>query len=107
MCNCKDESCGCGCSDCSCGSNHGSCETPDLVDHMMEMWHKAFLTAKLEAMTSRLKVKIEAAYGPVMDDAAEAVFEAVGKVMSSKITESEAKEELKGKLTKLISEAKK
>jgi hypothetical protein len=67
-------------------------------------WHKAFFAAHHEAMAERMRKRIEASYGPTMDKAADAVFEAVGKVWSSMLTQSEAKKELASKLQKIFSE---
>lgn len=94
---------------CACGSNRSyeqccGCETMDPIQHAMMAWHKAFFAAHHDAMTERMRKRIETTYGPTMDKAAEAVFEAVGKVWSSILTQSEAKKEVASKLQKIFSE---
>jgi hypothetical protein len=76
----------------------------DPVQHTMMAWHKAFFAAHHEAMAERMRKRIESTYGPTMDKAADAVFEAVGKVWTSILTQSEAKKELASKLQKIFSE---
>jgi hypothetical protein len=76
----------------------------DPIQHVMMAWHKAFFAAHHEAQTERMRKRIEATYGPTMDKAADAVFEAIGKVWGSMLTQSEAKKELASKLQKIFSE---
>jgi len=54
-----------------------------------------------------MRNKIETAYGPTMDKAADAVFEAMGKIWGSMLTQAEAKKEVTSKLQKIFSEANK
>lgn len=94
---------------CACGSDKPyeqccGCETMDPIQHAMMAWHKAFFAAHHEAMAERMRKRIESTYGPTMDKAADAVFEAVGKVWTSILTQSEAKKELASKLQKIFSE---
>jgi len=58
-------------------------------------------------MAERMRNKIETAYGPTMDKAADAVFEAMGKIWGSMLTQAEAKKEVTSKLQKIFSEANK
>ena len=95
---------------CACGSSKSydqccGCETMDPIQHALMAWHKAFFAAHHDAMTERMRKKIETAYGPTMDKAADAVFEAIGKMWSSMLTQSEAKKEVASKLQKIFSEA--
>ncbi|NJK77941.1 MAG: hypothetical protein HC944_03165 [Nanoarchaeota archaeon] len=76
----------------------------DPIQHAMMSWHKAFFAAHHDAMTDRMRKRIEAAYGPTMDKAADAVFEAMGKMWSSMLTQAEAKQEVALKLQKIFSE---
>jgi hypothetical protein len=76
----------------------------DPIQHVMMGWHKAFFAAHHEAMAERMRKRIDTTYGPTMDKAADAVFEAVGKVWSSMLTQSEAKKDLASKLQKIFSE---
>ena len=94
---------------CACGSNRPyeqccGCETMDPIQHAMMAWHKAFFAAHHDAQVERLRKRIEATYGPTMDKAADAVFEAIGKVWGSMLTQSEAKKEVASKLQKIFSE---
>ena len=107
---CTTESCKIeGVETCACGSNKPfeqccGCDSMDPIQHAMMAWHKAFFAARHEAQTERMRKRIEAAYGPTMDKAADAVFDAIGKVWSSMLTQSEAKKELASKLQKIFSE---
>lgn len=76
----------------------------DPVQHAMMAWHKAFFAAHHDAMAERMRKRIESSYGPTMDKAADAVFEAIGKVWSTMLTQSEAKKEVASKLQKIFSE---
>ena len=99
----KDEACVCGSEkpyDQCCG-----CETMDPVQQSIAAWHKAFFTALHQSQTERLKKKIESSFGPILDKEADAVFEAIGKMWSSMLTQSEAKKEVASKLQKIFSEA--
>jgi len=46
---------------------------------VMVMWHKASFEAYSELMVEKLKKRIEAANGPVMDKVADALTESMGK----------------------------
>ncbi|MGQ0638244.1 MAG: SEC-C metal-binding domain-containing protein [Nitrososphaerota archaeon] len=94
---------------CPCGSDKPyqeccGCQTVDPIEQTMMMWHKAFFQALHEAQVERLKKRIESGFGPIMDKSADAVFEAIGKVWNSMLTQSEAKKELASKLQKIFSE---
>ena len=108
---CTNESC---CTEkettCSCGSEKSyeeccGCQTIDPVQHAMMAWHKAFFAALSQAQTERLRKKIEAGFGQVLDKEADAVFEAIGKVWSSMVIQSDAKKELAAKLQKIYSDS--
>ena len=77
------------------------------IQHAMMGWHKAFFSAHHDAMTERMRKRIESAYGPTMDKAADAVFEDMGKMWSSMLTQAEAKQEVASKLQKIFSESNK
>jgi hypothetical protein len=79
----------------------------DPIQHAMIAWHKAFFAAHHDALAERMRKRIEATYGPTMDKAADAVFETIGKVWSSMLTQSEAKKDLASKLQKIFSETSK
>lgn len=107
---CTAESCRTeGAEGCACGSDKPyeqccGCETMDPIQLAMTAWHKSFFAAHHEAQTERMRKRIETAYGPTMDKAADAVFEAISKVWGSMLTQSEAKKELASKLQKIFSE---
>ncbi|MDQ6667178.1 MAG: hypothetical protein M3Y53_03005 [Thermoproteota archaeon] len=108
-----DDSCGCSChpgsgaGDCSgCARIHGSSkmEAMDPFEMVMEMWHKASFEAYSELMIEKLKKRIEAANGPVMDKVADALMESMGKEWQAMVQKSSAKKELHEKLAKIFSE---
>ena len=110
----NDDSCGCSChpgsgaGDCSgCAPMHGSgkMESMDPFEMVMAMWHKASFEAYSELMVEKLKKRIEAANGPVMDKVADALTESIGKEWQAMIQKSSAKKELHEKLAKIFSEA--
>ena len=95
---------------CACGSDKSyddccGCQAVDPIQHAMMAWHKAFFAALSQAQTERLRKKIESNFGPVLDKESDAVFEAISKVWSSMITQSDAKKELAVKSQKIYSEA--
>ena len=109
----NDDSCGCSChpgsgaGGCSgCGDMHGSgkMESMDPFEMVMVMWHKASFEAYSELMIEKLKKRIEAANGPVMDKVADALTESMGKEWQAMIQKSSAKKELHEKLAKIFSE---
>jgi hypothetical protein len=108
-----DDSCGCSChpgsgaGGCSgCGHMHGSgkMESMDPFEMVMAMWHKASFEAYSELMIEKLKKRIEAANGPVMDKIADAIMESMGKEFEAMKQKSYAKKELHEKFAKIFSE---
>jgi hypothetical protein len=77
----------------------------DPVEHAKEMWHKSFFQAMHEAQVERLKKRIETAWGPTMDKAADAAVESFGKFWQSMLLQAEAKKEFEAKLQKIFSES--
>ena len=71
------------------------------------IWQKAFFKAHLEFMAEKLKKKIEAAWGPTSDKAADAMIERMGSQWSAMIQQAKAEQTFREKLTKLYSEAEK
>ncbi|MDQ6866005.1 MAG: hypothetical protein M3044_19540 [Thermoproteota archaeon] len=109
----NDDSCGCSChpgsgaGGCSgCGHMHGSGKmgSMDPFEMVMAMWHKATFAAYSELMVEKLKKRIEAANGPVMDKVADALMESMGKEFEAVKQKSSAKKELHEKLAKIFSE---
>ena len=77
----------------------------DPFEMVMHMWYKASFKAYSELMIEKLKKRIEAANGPVMDKAADALMESIGKEWQAMIQKSSAKRELHEKLAKIMSES--
>lgn len=108
---CTDETCKTeDMENCACGSSksYDQCcggQTMDPIQHVVMGWHKAFFAAHHDAMTERMRKRIEATYGPTMDKAADVVFEAMGKMWSSMLIQSETRKEVASKLQKIFSEA--
>lgn len=68
------------------------------------MWAEAFGEAMCQAQTEILKAKILKAYGPMMDQAADAMMETMGALWQAKIAEirtCEAKMAFKDRLRDL------
>jgi len=110
----NDDSCRCSChpgsgaSGCSeCGHMHGGFKmgSKDPFEMVMHMWYKASFKAYSELMIEKLKKRIEAANGPVMDKVADALMESIGKEWQAMIQKSSAKRELHEKLAKIMSES--
>jgi hypothetical protein len=70
------------------------------------MWYGAFFQAMKEVQVDLLKAKIQKAWGPKMDKAADAVLEAAGVKWQSMLAEAKAKTELREKLSRLWQEGK-
>ena len=75
----------------------------DPFEMVMGMWYKASFRAYSDLMVEKLKKRIEAANGPVMDRVADAIVEGIGKEWQAMIQKS--KRELHEKLAKIMSEA--
>ena len=56
-------------------------------------------------MIEKLKKRIDAANGPVMDKVADVIVESIGKEWQTMIQKSAAKKEVHEKLAKIMSEA--
>ena len=97
-------SCGPSGSACPCGST--SCGG-DPINCMMGMWGGSFFQALKAAQTDILKAKIQKAWGPKMDKAADAVLEAMGIKLQSMMAASNAKADLRSKLQHLWNEGSK
>lgn len=110
----KDDSCECACHPeagawgCSgCAHMHGSGKMGDMdpFEMVMAMWYKASFRAYSELMIEKLKKRIETANGAVMDKAADAFMESIGKEWQAMIQKSSAKKELHEKMAKIFYEA--
>jgi hypothetical protein len=79
----------------------------DPVEMAAMIWQKAFFKAHLEFMAEKLKKKIEAAWGPTSDKAADAMIERMGSQWGAMIQQAKAEQTFREKLTKLYSEGEK
>jgi hypothetical protein len=109
----KDDSCDCvchpeagagGCPGCVHMHGSGKMGQMDPFEAMMAMWYKASFKAHSELMIEKLKKRIEAAHGPVMDKVADAFMESMGKEWQAMIQKLSAKKELHEKLAKIFHE---
>jgi hypothetical protein len=84
---------------------HGSGKMAmDPFEMVMAMWHKASFAAYSEVMIEKLKKRIEAENGPIMDKVADALMESMVKEFEAMKQKSFAKKELHEKLAKIFSE---
>jgi hypothetical protein len=79
----------------------------DPVEMGVMIWQKAFFKAHLEFMAEKLKKKIDAAWGPMIDKAADAMIERMGGQWQAMVQQAIAEQTFREKLTKLYSEAEK
>lgn len=82
---------------------HGG--APDPVEMGIIMWKRAFGEAMIEIQKEKLKKRIESAWGPMMDKAADAVIDSMGKTWQSMLQQAGAEQELREKIAKIWSEA--
>jgi hypothetical protein len=104
--------CGCGCPT-SGGGHHGyghggmGMSGSDPVTMSQVMFQKAFYNALFEVKVEKLKKKIEEKWGSNLDQAAEAVVEALGKEWEAMGSTAQAKQELHNKLANILTQKKK
>ena len=79
----------------------------DPVEMAVMIWQKAFFKAHLEFMAEKLKKKIEAAWGPTSDKAADAMIERMQSQWRTMVQQAAAEQTFREKLTKLYSEGEK
>jgi hypothetical protein len=79
----------------------------DPVEMGAVIWQKAFFKAHLEFMAEKLKKKIEAAWGPMADKAADAMIERMGTQWQAMVQQALAEQTFRDKLSKLYSEVEK
>jgi hypothetical protein len=104
QCSCHPGSGAGGCSGCAHMHGSGKMESMDPFEMVMGMWYKASFAAYSELMIEKLKKRIEATNGPVMDKVADALTESMGKEWQAMIQKSSAKKELHEKLAKIFSD---
>jgi hypothetical protein len=100
--NCETESC---CTEasaskecCPCGTDCGG----DPVACAAAMWQGAFFQALRETHVEALKSRLQKAWGPQIDKAADAVLEAMGAKWESMLAQSKAKADLHTKLSAIF-----
>jgi hypothetical protein len=106
------EGCGCGSMSshehCGCGqmSSHGhyGCGDDHHSHSVIRMYKRAYMDALYQAQVERIRKRIETQFGQTLDKMADAVVESFGKMWQSKMAKMEAKQELEGKLRKILSE---
>ncbi len=112
-CDCEvGEDCGCGCPTSgggrySCGHGGMVTQASDPVTMSQTMFQKAFFKALFEIKVEKLKRKIEEKWGSNLDQAAEAVIEALGKEWEAIGSSAQAKQELHNKLANILAQKKK
>jgi hypothetical protein len=75
-----------------------------LLEGATQMWAKSFSQAMCQAQTEILKTKILKAWGPMMEQAADAMMETMGVLWQEKIAElrvAQSKEAFKERLQQL------
>jgi hypothetical protein len=82
---------------------HTAKGSSDPVEMGAMIWQKAFFKAHLEFMAEKLKKKIDAAWGPMTDKAADAMIERMGSQWQAMVQQTMAEQIFREKLTKLYS----
>ncbi len=102
-----------------CSTQSGSCETHAQecgpaqsssccpIEKVTGMWACAFQQAMKEVHVDILKAKIHKAWGPKMEKMADAVLETMEVEWQSMLAQGKAKVDLKEKITRIMTEAKK
>lgn len=113
-CTTEAEACGCGTESCggkaSCPARCPGCGQSNCADPYecgAKMWGGSFMQAMKETQVDILKVKIQKAWGPMMDKAADGVLEAMGTYWQSMLAQARAKEGVKDMLRELWQDGKK
>ena len=100
------------------GTNSNSCESDSCCDEgcgcpsgqdMLKfaeiMWHKAAMAAMFEVKKDRIKSRLEKSFGPTLDKGADAVVEAISNKIKNAVQSSKSEQELRNKLSSILSEA--
>ena len=107
----KHSACECPCHACGaetcagCAQMHGGKGAVDPVEMGVVMWKQAFHSAMMEVQAEKLKKRIEAAWGPMMDKVADAAVESMSKLWQSMLQQAGSEQEFREKLAKIWSEA--
>ena len=86
------------------GCGQVSCTDP--VSCGTAMWTCSFFQAMKAVQVDILKAKIQKAWGPMMDKAADAALDSMGVMWQSIMAQAKAKEDFRTKLQKLWQEGK-
>ncbi len=86
------------------GCGQASCSDP--VSCGTAMWTCSFFQAMKAAQVDILKAKIQKAWGPMMDKAADAALDSMGVMWQSIMAQAKAKDDFRAKLQKLWQEGK-
>jgi hypothetical protein len=70
------------------------------------MWHCSFVQALQAVQVDVLKPKIQKAFGPMMDKAADAALQAMGEMWGGTLAAAKAKADFRGRLEQLWYEKK-
>ncbi|MBF0217135.1 MAG: hypothetical protein HQL30_09105 [Candidatus Omnitrophica bacterium] len=93
----------------SCESKEQShCKSEECcpVESAIEKWNKSFCQAMHEVQVDILKKKIQSAWGPGMEKAADAVMEAMGVKWQSMLAKGRSHVDLREKMVKIWGEKK-
>lgn len=91
----------CGTSDrCACGTDCGG----DPIACAMGLWKGSFFEAMKAVQVDLLRAKIQKAWGPKMDKAADIILEAMGMKWQAMVAEAKAKTDVRSKLEALWQE---
>jgi hypothetical protein len=74
------------------------------MDFVMMMWHKAAMEALLELKKEKIKEKLAQVLGPAIDKGADAVIDAMHKKITAAVQGSASEQELRAKLSSIMSE---
>jgi len=83
---------------CACGTNCGG----DPMACAQQLWCSSFSEALRQVHVEALKVRIQKAWGPMIDQGADLVVEAMGTMWQSKMAEAKSKNDLKAKMAALM-----
>jgi hypothetical protein len=94
---------GCGCGQMS-SHGHGGCDDGHHSHSMTRMYKHAYMDALYQIQVERIKKRIDAKSGPMLDKMADAVVESFEKMWKSKMAKIEAGQDLEAKLRMILSE---
>jgi hypothetical protein len=83
---------------CPCGTDCGG----DPMSCAQALWCSSFGQALRQVHVEALKVRIQKAWGPMIDQGADLVVEAMGAAWQAKMSEAKAMSDLKAKMAALM-----